>query len=149
MRETNAAVERELDSLLRGEIAAAETYRIAIDRIDNAASAATLRTIQDDHGDAIRYLYEQVSERGVEPSTHSGPWGSFARAVEGAAAMIGDKTALAALREGELRGLQSYEDALKSGVLPAEVQTHVQEILVPRQHDHVDRLQQLIEVEQA
>lgn len=149
MRETNAGIDRELDSLLRGEIAAAETYRIVLDRLDDGETSAALRRIQDDHGEAIRFLYERISERGVEPSRHSGPWGTFARMVEGAAAMIGDRTALAALREGEFRGLQSYEDALQSGLLPAEVQQHVRETLVPRQHAHVDDLQRMIAAQKS
>jgi hypothetical protein len=145
MQEPKAAVERELDSLLRGEIAAAETYKIAIDRMGDPAGEAELRAIQGDHGEEIRYLYARIVDRGVEPSKHSGPWGSFARLVESAATRIGDKTALRALREGEMRGLSAYQSALRDGALPYDVQMHVEETTVPRLQGHIDVLERMME----
>jgi len=50
---------RQLNSFLRGEISAAETYRMAIDRVSQSDNAATanlglLREIQEEHGRAAQ-----------------------------------------------------------------------------------------------
>jgi hypothetical protein len=144
MRDDKTGVEQELDSLLRGEIAAAETYRIALDAIEDKAQVAVLRAIQNDHGDAIKVLHGQLAARGVSPSTHSGVFGAFARTVEGFAAKVGDKAALRALREGEEHGLRAYEWALRNDALPVECHRQVEELLLPRQRRHVDLLNRLI-----
>ena len=46
----------QLDSLLRGEIAAAETYEQALEQLDES-EADPLRPIQQSHGDAIRFFH--------------------------------------------------------------------------------------------
>lgn len=145
MTETKTAVERRIDSLLRGEIAAAETYKIVLEKLEDGRETTVLRSIQEDHGDAIRFLYGQLTGRGTEPSAHSGPFGAFARGVEGAAAKLGDKAALMVLREGEVRGLRSYENALREAVLPGEAQLRVSDTFVPRQRRHIEELTRLID----
>lgn len=145
MNDANAAVERRLDSLLRGEISAAETYKQVLERIEDAERAARLRAMQEEHGDAIRFLYAQIAARGIEPSSHSGPWGAFARTIEGAAAMLGDAPALKVLREGEERGLASYEEALEEAILPPECRQQVETRFVPRQRRHIDELTRMID----
>jgi len=129
-----------LESLLRGEIAAAETYHQALDGID----LPSLRSIQRDHGDAIRFLTQEIVERGAEPPTSSGAWGVFARATEGAAKLLGDKRALGALRAGEHQGLVDYENAVTNKELGTKCRDHVVETLIPQQRRHVETLDQLI-----
>lgn len=51
---------------------------------------------------------DEVIRRGGEPATSSGPWGTFAKLVEGGAAAFGDKAALRALEEGEDHGRDDY-----------------------------------------
>jgi len=54
-------------------------------------------------------LRSAILQLGGEPATSSGPWGVFAKAVEGGARLFGDKTAIAALEEGEDHGLKDYK----------------------------------------
>lgn len=138
------ATERELELLLRGEIAAAETYKQVLDGVDDP-EAAPLRAILDDHGTAIRELYEQLAALGVEPPTGSGVWGFFARAVQGTARVLGDKVALAALREGERTGLSQYEAALESELLPPNCRQAIADQRIPAQRRHIDVLTRLID----
>ena len=65
---------RQLNSLLRGEISAAETYRMAIDKVaDNAAAnAGLLREIQAEHGRAAQGIRDRIRELGGEASDSSG-----------------------------------------------------------------------------
>lgn len=136
--------EQEIETLLRGEIAAAETYKQALDQVDHP-EADTLRQVQQQHGQAIRFFYEQLVARGEYPAKTSGVWGFFARAVEGGARLFGDKAALAALREGERQGLDLYERALESGLLPPACRTFIEQGLIPEQRRHIDILSRLIE----
>src|SRR5687768_8280690 len=87
-----------LDSLLRGEISAAETYGQAISKVEGRPEADTLRSIRDDHVAAANALRRHVVARGEEASTSSGAWGSFAKAVEGTAKLFGNASAFKALR---------------------------------------------------
>lgn len=129
-------IERELESLLRGEISAAETYKQVLENMAGP-EAQPLRDIQQEHGEAIRFLKEQLTARGHEAPTSSGTWGVFAKSVEGAAKLFGDKAALTALREGERSGLSQYEKALASGALPADCTTHIGSRLIPAQRRHI------------
>src|SRR5262245_7696827 len=110
-----------LDDLLRGEISAAETYKQALSwvREQRKPEAFDIRSIELDHGDAIRALRRIVLRSGGKPSDSSGPWGIWARTVEGTAKMLGEKAALKALKEGEEHGLKSYERALREPEIPS------------------------------
>ncbi len=105
----------QLNSLLRGEISAAETYRMAIDKVadsDNAANAGLLREIQEEHGRAAQGIRDRIRELGGEPSDSSGAWGAWAKTVQGTMNLFGDAAALKSLKEGEEHGLKDYQEAV-------------------------------------
>jgi hypothetical protein len=102
-----------LNSLLRGEISAVETYDQAIEKLnDDAAVAQQLLQCRSSHEQRVMVLRSEVARRGGEPADGSGPWGSFAKLVEGGAKAFGKKAAIAALEEGEDHGLRQYRDDL-------------------------------------
>ncbi len=107
-RETNID---QLNSFLRGELSAVETYRMALDKLDKGSPARTeLETCMRSHEERVQMLREQIRRLGGTPSTSSGAWGVFAKVVEGGARALGDKAAIAALEEGEDHGLRDYRD---------------------------------------
>jgi len=109
-----------LNALLRGELAAVETYDQAIGRFDAYPSAADkLRKIRAEHAESVRALRELVGRYGGTPADGPGAWGAFVTAVTGAAAVIGPGTVLATLQQGEEQGIADYRRALDSGVPPA------------------------------
>lgn len=136
-----------LNSLLRGEMSAIETYRQAIDKLGGDPHdpwIEELRAIQRDHRDAADALWHHVEQHGGKPSSDSGPWGTFAKAVEGVAKLLGNTSALKALKEGEEHGLKDYEDALQDHNLPADCQTLIRGIL-PKQRAHIAAIDRLME----
>ena len=142
--DTGEAV-RQLNSLLRGEISAAETYRMAIDKIaasEGAANAGLLREIQEEHGRAAQGLRDRIQELGGEASDSSGAWGVWAKTVQGAMNLFGDAASLKALKEGEEHGLKDYQEALDD-VDPNSAQL-IQNQLIPAQQRHINLLDQLI-----
>lgn len=98
-----------LNSFLRGELSAVETYRLAIDRLVDNPLRYQLKELQDSHLRRVRLLSDRIRSLGGAPSSGSGAWGAFARLVEGGAALLGEKTAIAALEEGEDHGRNDYQ----------------------------------------
>jgi bacterioferritin (cytochrome b1) len=137
----------QLNSFLRGEISAAETYRMAIDKAADAkatqaANMGLLREIQEEHGRAAQAVRDRIRELGGEPSDSSGAWGAWAGLVQGTANLFGDASSLKALKEGEQHGLKDYQEGLDD--LDATSAELVQNQLIPAQQRHVNLLDQLI-----
>lgn len=126
-----------LNSLLRGEIAATETYQQALAKVGNEPGAAELRQIHHEHRDAANTLRQHVHQVGGKPDQGSGAWGAWAKAVESTATVFGNNTALKALKEGEEHGVKTYEDALQDECLPPECQTLIRSRLLPQTRSHI------------
>jgi uncharacterized protein (TIGR02284 family) len=138
---------RQLNSFLRGEISAAETYRSAIDKVADSdksigADMSLLREIQEEHGRAAQAIRDRIRELGGEPSDSSGAWGAWANFVQGTANLFGDESALKSLKEGEEHGLKDYREGLDD--IDAASAELVQNQLIPAQQRHINLLDQLI-----
>ena len=141
------SVERTLDqlnSLLRGEISAVETYKQAIEKVDDehTSEATALRAIAQEHGEHAQALRDEIRRLGGEPDDSSGAWGAWAKTVEGTAKIFGDTSALKALKEGEEHGLKDYGEALDDLDEPAR--TLIRDRLIPAQQRHVELLNGMI-----
>jgi len=134
-----------LNSLLRGELAATETYQQAMAKVDDEPGAADLRRIHLHHREAANTLRQHVRSQGGEPDHGSGAWGVFAKAIEGTAKVFGNTAALRALRQGEQSGLNSYEKALDDESLPPECTNLIRSTLIPQTREHIAILDRLIE----
>jgi uncharacterized protein (TIGR02284 family) len=143
MNDTGEAV-RQLNSLLRGEISAAETYKMAIDKVADGtvASAGLLREIQEEHGRAAQGLRDRIRELGGEASDSSGAWGAWAKTVQGTMNLFGDAAALKSLKEGEEHGLKDYQEAVDD--VDASTSQLISNQLIPAQQRHINLLDQLI-----
>jgi uncharacterized protein (TIGR02284 family) len=134
-----------LNSLLRGELAATETYQQALAKVgDSGPGSAELRQIHVEHREAANTLREHVRKHGGTPDHGSGAWGVFAKAVEGTAKLFGNAAALKALKEGEERGIKDYENALNDATLPADCQTLIRTQLLPQTQSHIPVLDRLM-----
>jgi hypothetical protein len=131
--EPEVAIET-LNSLMRGELAAVDTYRHAIDRLAQEAPE-DLRTCLQSHDRRATSLAEHITLVGGTPVSGSGLWGAFALVVEGGASLIGPRALFAALEEGEDQGLTDYRAALgrvdaaglallRRDLLPEQIRTH-------------------------
>jgi len=134
----------QLNSLLRGEISAQETYTQAIERfaIDGRSEVEVLRQIAREHATAVERLRDSVTRAGGKPAESSGVWGAFARSVEGTAKSLGDKTAIKALKEGEEHGLKDYRAAVDD--VDASTRQIILGDLIPAQERHIQLLDTLI-----
>jgi hypothetical protein len=126
---------QQLNSFLRGELSAAETYRLALDRLDQTEHRGTLVQCSRSHEERARLLTEAIQGRGGDPADTSGAWGSLVRLIERSATALGERAAIAALEEGEdhgrddyLRDLDNLEPSARQliefSILPEQRRTH-------------------------
>ena len=134
----------QLNSLLRGEISAVETYRQAIEKVgdEHVSDATALRAIAQEHGEDAQSLREAIEQLGAEADDSSGAWGAWAKTVQGVAKLFGDASALKALKEGEEHGLKDYEEALDD--VDTVSRTLIVNRLIPNQRRHIATLDGMI-----
>ena len=125
----------QLNSFLRGELSAAETYRLALERLDQSEFRPSLVQCTRSHEERARLLTEAILGRGGEPADSSGAWGSLVRMLERSAAALSESAAVAGLEEGEdhgrddyLRDLDNLEPSARQlvefAILPEQRRTH-------------------------
>jgi len=144
MKHAETATTDALNALLRGEIAACETYQQAMARGNGHQDTATLKRIHEEHVEAANLLRRHVRDEGGKPDQGSGAWGAFAKTVQGGANLLGDTAALKALKEGEEQGVSSYESALKDASLHEDCRELIRSTLLPRTRTHVALLDHLM-----
>lgn len=137
---------RQLNSLLRGEIAAAETYAIAIEKMieegREPAHVALLRALRQDHVKTAESIRRRIVEIGGIPDESSGAWGAWAKFAMGTAQIFGDAAVLHTLKDGEAHGLKDLEEAAKS--LNSQCVEMIRGELLPAQRSHIRQLDEII-----
>jgi uncharacterized protein (TIGR02284 family) len=133
-----------LHRLLRGELAAVESYEHALEDVGDHPARDLLASFLEDHRRAVSALSRYSAEAGDEPATSAGVWGAFARAVEKVASWVNDPTTLKALKEGEVHGEDEYRNALSENHLDAALRKVIEEELLPLQAEHVEELDLVI-----
>ncbi len=134
----------QLNSLLRGELSAVESYEEALTHLEDELIEEELQRIANEHWGTIEALREYVIEYGGEPSWGSGPWGFFTALITGAAKLLGPKMMLSALKKGEEHGVQLYEEAMNQQELADECRIVIASRLLPLTRTHVQTLDRLL-----
>ncbi len=134
----------QLNSFLRGELSAVETYRMALGKIEPTSPARLeIEACMASHQERVTALRDAIIQLGGKPADTSGPWGMFAKAVEGTAKALGDRAAIAALEEGEDHGLRDYKDELDDDDLDIQSRALLTARLLPAQQATHDRMSAL------
>jgi hypothetical protein len=120
-----------LNSFLRGELSACETYRQALGKIQEMSLRPTLEDNLRSHESRVELLTSRILTLGGTPATSSGPWGAFAKLIEGGAKVFGDNAAIKALEEGEDHGRDDYRRELEN--LDVETRAWIQAQILPAQ----------------
>ena len=138
----------QLNSFLRGEISAVETYEQALGKFTDPAFRTlsnALTRMRDEHSQSVDTLRSRISVHGGKPPEGAGVWGVFANVVAGAAKLMGPQTVLAALKQGELLGSEDYEKALKHEGASTETRYLIRNELQPRCQGHLAMLDGMID----
>lgn len=132
---SNTADVETLNSFLRGELSAVETYRQALGHVSTDRLREPLQDCLTDHEQRVEAIRDRISKLGGKPAEGSGMWGAFAKIVQAGADALGEQAAVQALEQGEDHGLADYQrdmdkthgDArrfVRMELLPAQKRTH-------------------------
>lgn len=141
----------DLNSALRGELAAIETYGQALEKIraehGNDPKFAQLSRIHRQHDQAAARLQSIIQQHGGSATTDSGAWGTWSNTVMGAARLFGDRSALKALKEGEESGIKQYRRVLDDNAVPGDVRSEVTTLMQSSQENvrHLDQMMDALE----
>src|SRR5688572_29426951 len=120
-----------LNKFLEGEISAVETYRMALEKIDDPVLRSELDECLRSHEARAALLRDRALILGAQPAKSSGLWCAFAPLVEGGAKIFGVQACVAALEQGEDHGRDLYYDNLAK--LSAANRAFVERELIPAQ----------------
>lgn len=134
-----------LNELLRGEISAVETYQQALEKVaPTEKNYEPIRQALKNHQQACESLKSEIQAMKATPSTESGAWGAWSQTIVGSAKLIGDETALKALKEGEEHGLKEYRAALLNADVPEKTKSLIRKKLIVRQEEHINSINKLM-----
>jgi demethoxyubiquinone hydroxylase (CLK1/Coq7/Cat5 family) len=125
----------QMNSFLRGEISAVETYEQALPAIKTDSTREELQRCEQSHRARVESIRQRIIAKGGKPSEGGGAWATFAKALTGGAKLVGEKAAIQALEAGEDHGLADYRKDrevldpelrafVDSELLPAQIKTH-------------------------
>jgi hypothetical protein len=99
----------QLDDLVRDELAAIKAYDAALADLKAGPEKTRLQAIRKDHDRAAAILskYVRGNKELLEDTKSAGPWGTFATTWTKGAGLMGNRTAMKALRQGEEHGIDT------------------------------------------
>lgn len=147
LRVRNTADSSEINKVIRGEISARNAYEQVMQNISEDPEAKRLDEFHRDHEETINYWKTQLEFEGQEPEDSSGTWGAAVEAFVGGAKLLGNTTALKALKAGEEHGLTQYQELLNSDDISAKHKRYVSEVLIPKQERHIYSLEAMMKLQ--
>lgn len=120
-----------LNSLLKGELSAVQTYEMALEKAKSPNVVSVLSDCKQCHAKRVERLMELVQTAGGTPKTDAGAWGAFAKLVEAGSVVLGEGPAIGSLQEGEDHGMELYHTEMKH--LEPEFRSIVESELFPAQ----------------
>jgi hypothetical protein len=120
-----------LNSFLRGEIAAVQTYARMLRRLGTHACCSDLGRCLASHERRVALLRRRIIDLGGVPAQAPGPWDPFARHADSGSVPLRDDAVIAALEEGEDRGLELYLEDV--GKLDSDTRRLVGDCILPEQ----------------
>jgi hypothetical protein len=83
---------------LRGELSAVDTYDKVIEKFATDTKVFELIRIREEHMQSADRLQDNIRHMGGYPDHNAGVWGTFAHAIQTAANLFGEGSAVCTLR---------------------------------------------------
>ncbi len=138
-----AAPGESLSSLIKDELAAAETYRQALQTVRGPGSEE-LRRIESEHEEAALILSERMKGLGGTPPVGSGLWGAWSKTIEDSERFFDERAVLKMLKLGEEQGAADYARALKNKAVDPELQELIANTLMPKTLLHAAAIENIL-----
>lgn len=136
-----------INEILRGEISAKEAYDQVIESLDEDTERHRLQEFRNEHSSAIEFWKNQANLEGALPQTDSGVWGKAVEAFVGSSKLLGNTTALRALKEGEEHGLNNYKKMLGEDELSSVQKDQIKRQFIPTQEKHINSINAMIKMD--
>ena len=135
-----------LNSLLRAEFSASETYQHVLEKARDQARHSAIQQIFEEHRESAELLRAQIAELGGAPDRRASTW----KNIDILASILSrdplqDPIAIKALIEGEEQDVLTYEEALTESGLDGEARDMVERMLLPRTRSHIATLEKLLD----
>jgi hypothetical protein len=137
-----------VEKLLKDELSATVTYQKALEELGFPGGkfmANSIKPMLADHEAAVSMLQEQMAKLGGTPPKTSGSWGSWPELVLENAELLGKRSALKVLIDGEIKGETYYAEVLKDPTLSPDFRTLIETKLLPNQQLHIRSLDRVLE----
>lgn len=137
-----------IEKLLEDELSATETYQKALDELKFPGGkfmSNSLMPMFGDHKDAVSMLQELIVKLGGKPHKHSGGWGNWPKLILEGSSLLGKRSALKVILEGEKTAEADYAAAVKDGDLSADIRSLIEKKLLPIQQSHIRSLDRVLE----
>jgi bacterioferritin (cytochrome b1) len=121
----------QLNSFLRDELAAIETYEEALHDRSAFSGKTELSQCQRSHELRAKLLSDKIVSLGGKPATTSGLQGTWKRLIEGTAVAIGPEMAIRALETGEDHVLSDYRKGIET--LEPELRVFLERTCLPEE----------------
>ena len=132
-----------LNSLLRGELSAIESYEYALNRFEGESQEFALHRIAKNHRHAAAALRWQVLAQGGEPTRESRPWEYFNSIKPGTPASERFRDVLVALRRGEEYAMEAVKETANSELPSEDCFRMLVDQLLPQTRAHLSALEHL------
>lgn len=140
----DAVAAQYLNTLLRGEIAAVNSYDLARKKFATDAAIKTIDKILFNHKSNVDFLKKKIFSKNETPSTNTGAWGLAVELIIKSTKFLGETPLIMALREGEDLGLKDYKYFLSSNV-PENKSIHViKNQIIPNTENNILLLNKLL-----
>ena len=137
-----------IENLLKGELSATESYQKALKELEFPGGkflSDSLTPMYGEHKTTVSVLQEQIVKLGGVPPKSSGAWGSWPKLVLENASLIGKRSAVKVLLDGEKTTEAGYSAALQDSTLSADIRKLIETDLLPTQQSHVRSLDRVFE----
>jgi len=141
---TDMNTNEDIDEILRGEISAADAYEQVQEKITDDPEAYRLMQFKLDHENAVQFWKKEAKVSGSRPVDSSSIWGAIVETFVGTSKLIGEETALKALKKGEEHGLSNYEKMLDSDKLTESQKECIEKTFIPRQKRHIETINAIL-----
>lgn len=134
-----------LNSFLKNELAAVETYSQVIGKSKHPDLTSSLSNLQQSHRKRADLLRQKIQALGGQPADSSGMWGGVSKLLQGTSNLFGEKAAVSTLEEGEDRGRDDYKRDMSK--LSPDCQRFIEQEIMPEQqrsHDAMHMIEQQV-----
>lgn len=142
----NMTSDNTITEILKGETSAVEAYENLEDEFSSGVYGQRIKEMKSHHQDALNFWKKQAKREALNTEPGSGVWGTVVKTFVNVSKVIGEDTALKALKTGEEHGLKFYQGLLSDSDLSPLQKEQIRNKFIPEHQSHITTLSSLTKV---